>query len=389
MMSSRSSKIRGRGNRLLRAVDRYAGIPVIAVMGALRRKRALPERIDRIGILTTAAIGDTILIGAVVSDLQSAFPASSIIFFAGESNYDAAVLLPTPDCVIRLPIYRPLHAARIVRECGLDLLLDFGPWPRINAFIAKLSGSRFTAGFRTPGQYRHYCYDLAVDHSPDLHELENHRRMIRWLGVEPTHLPGLDLRKIPTNPNIAISHPYLVFHLWPGGTRSRENQWPLERWIRLVAHFAARGYSIALTGAPAQRLASEEVIRAIDIRYRPVVQNAAGINLAETAALVAGARIVVSVDTGIKHLAAALEVPLIALHGPMSSMRWGPVGNSAVAIDSRDPHRGYLYLGFETPPEPSRCMEAISYEIVLRECLRKLAQPNSCVSVGGQSRGAD
>jgi heptosyltransferase III len=382
MRASTSTQIRGRGNRLLRAVDRYAGVPVIALMGALRKKKSLPQRIDRIGILTTAAIGDTILIGAVVSDLQSAFPASSIIFFAGESNYDAAVLLPAPDFVIRLPVYRPLHAARIVRECSLDLLLDFGPWPRINALIAKLSGSRFTAGFRTPGQYRHYGYDLAVDHSPDLHELENHRRMIRWLGINPTHLPAIDLRKIPTNRNIAISHPYLVFHLWPGGTRSRENQWPLASWVRLVGHFAARGYMIALTGAPAQRLASEEVISSIDIKYRPLVQNAAGINLAETAALLAGARIVVSVDTGIKHLAAALEVPLIALHGPMSSRRWGPVGHSAVAIDSRDPDGGYLYLGFEKPPEHSRCMEAISYEIVLRECLEKLSALTSSLSVG-------
>lgn len=338
----------------------------------------MPQQVDRIGILTTAAIGDTILIGAALSDLRSGFPTSSVILFAGDSNYAAAdLLLPAPDSVIRLPVYRPLQAARIVRDCRLDLLMDFGPWPRVNAMIAKLSGARFTVGFRTPGQCRHYAYDLAVDHSPALHELENHRRMITRLGIQPTHLPAIDRRKLRVNPNNLISHPYLVFHLWPGGTSSREKQWPTERWIRLVAHFAAHGYGIALTGAPAQSLANQEVIEAVHINYRSLIRNAAGISLAETAALVARARMVVSVDTGIMHLAAALEVPLIALHGPASSRRWGPVGLNAVAIDSPDPRSGYLYLGFEVPAQPSRCMEAISYDTVLRECLKKLGRPGS------------
>jgi heptosyltransferase I len=94
--------------------------------------------------------------------------------------------------------------------------------------------------------------------------------------------------------------------------------------------------------------------------------------LAQTAALLAHSRLVVSVDTGIMHLAAALDLPLIALHGPTSSKRWGPISKNAVAIDSPDPHAGYLYLGFEPPAGPSRCMEAITYERVLDECLKKL-----------------
>jgi heptosyltransferase I len=81
---------------------------------------------------------------------------------------------------------------------------------------------------------------------------------------------------------------------------------------------------------------------------------------------------VVSVDTGIMHLAAALGVPVIGLHGPTSSKRWGPIGRNADAIDSPDPGAGYLYLGFEVPAVPPPCMEAISYETVLDECLKKL-----------------
>ncbi len=365
------SKIPGRGNRLLRLVDRYAGIPLVA-LGGLRKKRHLPSGIDRIGVLSTAAIGDTILSGAIVSDLRSAFPGSSITYFAGDTNYSTALLLPATDSVIRLPVYHPFKACRLVRSRSLDLLIDFGPWARLNALISRLSGARFTVGFRTPGQYRHYAYDLAIEHSSAVHELENLRRIVTRLGIEATHLPIIDSRRVPASPAIAPPEPYLLFHLWPGGTCSREKEWPADRWIRLITHFTARGYAVALSGAPSQHRTNHKVIEALHPRYRSLIRNAAGLSLAETAALAANARIVVSVDTGIMHLTAALGISVIGLHGPTSSKRWGPVGRNAVAIDSPDPRAGYLYLGFERSADPPPCMEAISYDKVLDECLKRL-----------------
>jgi ADP-heptose:LPS heptosyltransferase len=366
------TKIPGRGNRTLRLVDRFAGIPLVALMGGLRRKRRMPGQMNRIGILSTAAIGDTILSGAVVSDLRSAFPSSSIIYFAGDTNYSTALLLPATDSVIRVPVYHPLEASRIVRSRNLDLLIDLGPWPRLNAVIARLSGARFTVGFRTPGQYRHYAYDLAIEHSSAVHELENHRRIVTRLGIEANHLPMIDSRMVPAKSALAPSAPYLLFHLWPGGTCSREKEWPTERWIQLAIQFAAKGYAIVLSGARSQHRTNHDVIEVLPPRYRALIRNAAGLSLAETAALASNARLVVSVDTGIMHLAAVLGVPVIGLHGPASSKRWGPIGRNAVAIDSPDPRAGYLYLGFELPADPPRCMEAISYERVLSECMKML-----------------
>jgi ADP-heptose:LPS heptosyltransferase len=369
------SKIPGRRNSLLRLADRYVGIPLIGLLGRLRKRAQPPCRVDRIGILVAAAIGDTVLCGAVVSDLRYAFPTSRIVFFAGETNYSTAVLLPGPDTVIQLPVYRPLAAARIVKAWQLDLLVDFGTWARVSALIAVLSGSRFTVGFRTSRQYRHYGYDWAVEHSSEMHELQNLRRLVTWLGIEAAHLPAIDLSKLPPNAGIANSAPYLLFHLWPGGRRHREKAWPVDRWICLIDRIAACGYGVVLSGAPSQHGANGEVIDAVHERYRKSINNAAGLSLPETAALAANARLVVSVDTGIMHLAAALRVPLIALHGPTSSKRWGPISSEAVAIDSPHSDAGYLYLGFEFVMRPPRCMETISCDSVFEECLRQLDQP--------------
>ena len=163
-------------------------------------------------------------------------------------------------------------------------------------------------------------------------------------------------------------NPYLVFHLWPGGTGCKLKQWPVERWVRLAEHFIDSGYRIVLTGAPSQKSANDAVIDAISATRRRLVYNHAGLSLSETAALLLSARLVVSVDTGVMHMAAALEVPLVALMGPACRRRWGPISASASVLESPLSGCGYLNLGFEIPRNPPKCMEAISLEAVLAQC---------------------
>ena len=86
-----------------------------------------------------------------------------------------------------------------MRQDQFDLLVDFGPRPRLNAILTALARARFTAGFRTARQARHFAHDLAVEHQRWDHELENHRRLIRALGFPADHQPAIDRRKIPRN----------------------------------------------------------------------------------------------------------------------------------------------------------------------------------------------
>ena len=43
---------------------------------------------------------------------------------------------------------------------------------------------------RTPGQHRHYAYDVVVDHGTG-HEIDNYRRLIAGAGIESTSAPSL------------------------------------------------------------------------------------------------------------------------------------------------------------------------------------------------------
>jgi heptosyltransferase III len=359
----------GRGHRILRIVDTYGGVPLIMCLALLRRgPRQLPNPIRRIGLLNTAAIGDTVLMSGPLADLRKRYRNAEVFLLAGPTNYEAACILNPAVNIVKLPIFNLLAAIIEIRRRKLDVLLDFGPWARLNAILTALSGARFTAGFRTAGQYRHYAYDLPVEHSPDVHELDNHRKLVSFLNLGYRHQPRIARWQIPSMLNSSWSKPYLVFHLWAGGTAAKHKEWPIDRWIKLAEHFTEKGYRIVLTGGSSQRTANDRVIEAISRNRRLSVYNQAGLSLAETSAVIAGSALVVSVDTGVMHLSAALDARLVALMGPASRRRWGPVSKRASVIESSLSGCGYLNLGFEIPGNPPKCMEAISFDAVCAAC---------------------
>lgn len=351
---------------MLHFLDRYAGIPAVAILGHMRRKRALPPAIQNLGLLRTAAIGDTVLLSAVIADLRVAFPDASLTLFAGPTNLEVAQMLDGVDRIVEVPIVNVVTAVQRVRSIPIDVLLDFGQWPRFDALLACLSNASFTVGFKAEGQHRHYGYDATVEHSADVHEIENFRRLVRVLGI-PTHYPP---RLTPPSLRGPGAADYAVFHLWPGGRRKERKRWPEQNWRALVEEIAGRQMRVVLTGAPANRDGNLALVECLPQDVRSFVRSAAGVSLQETAEILAHARLVVSVDTGVMHMAAALGAPLVALHGPTSSHRWGPLGENAIAIDSPVSGSGYLHLGWEDASRAPACMESISYESVRDACHR-------------------
>jgi ADP-heptose:LPS heptosyltransferase len=96
-----------------------------------------------------------------------------------------------------------------------------------------------------------------------------------------------------------------------------------------------------------------------------VVSIAGELSLPELAAVLRGASAVVAVNTGVMHLAALLDAPLVALHGPTSRRRWGPVGARSVALAPADASGcEFLHLGFEYPDGPVDCMRRIDVDTV-------------------------
>ena len=275
------------------------------------------------------------------------------------------------DKLIRLPVSHPLKSARIIRSAGLfDLWIDFGPWPRVNALLSVASRSRYSIGFRTPGQARHFAYDSVADHRSDRHEIDNLRALAAEAGVDSTGIPAIAPSWSDSDHDRTIA-----VHMIPGGYLSHYKEWSPDRWVRLLDGLAAAGRRIILTGAPPDRLKTQK-LRLLCEHQESIEDRAGEVTLKKLPELLARSSLVISVNTGIMHMAAAVGCPLIALHGPTSPERWGPVSDKAVNFVATTQSAGCLNLGFEYDRDDRHSMDTINPDDVLTAALEILGKQN-------------
>ncbi len=378
-----------RGNRALRFLDRRVGIPLVFTLGLLRPKRKLPERIDRIGLFLFAAIGDGILASAIIEDLRRSYPAATVVGFLSAANRELAGIVQGFDDIVVVPLAKPITALRAIRQRPLDLVVDTHPWSRISALLSALAGARFTVGFSTKSQYRHFAYDRTADHRADRHELENIRDLARCLGVEPRGVPRLSPAVYSAVVQPLLDRPYVVLHPWASGFQYAFREWPMDRWAALARALIDGGQAIVITGGPADRGRALDLVKAIGSEH--VVMFAGSHTLFETAVVLRDATAVVCVNTGVMHLAAALGCRMVALHGPTNPLRFGPLDPYARIVGpGPDAGGAYLDLGFEYPRHPTDIMVTITVDQVLEALAMSGKAPQTRVdsrnAVGNEAR---
>lgn len=365
-----------RGNRLHRWLDRYAGIPLAALGAGARmlerpRRPAAPEGARRVGIICLGAIGDLLLLSGLLEGLRRQLPEAEIELVVSSGNAVAAPLIPHANTVTAFGVRHVPAMLRHVRARRYDLLIDSTQWARLGALVSNLSGAALTVGFATKGQARALGYDLAVTHSPALHETENFLALGRALWPGLSGAPALRLPDgEPAFPPqlaeaLADGRRHAFLHMWPAGYKSRLKEWPAEHWARLAGELMAAGFSLWLTGSAADAPRNAAFLRE-HLPGAPHIHSLAGrTSLPELAWLLARADAVVSVNTGIMHLAALAGAPTVGLHGATNPKRWGPVGPRCVSLLPRAGRFAYLDLGFEYPADAEPALQHLPVEDVL------------------------
>lgn len=345
-----------RNSLLIKKLDYYVGIPLIFLAGLFKKKRPRPQVLQRVGVLITAALGDTTLLTPILQDIKKEYPNVHLIVFSGESNAPLLPHLPSVDETVVLPVKSPFKALKRLRTYPLDLLIDAGSWPRINSLLTICSRARWTIGFKTPSQGRHFGYDLAIPHRKDLHEVDNYRNLLAPLQIPLYHSPKLLLTH-----HFPMTSPFVVFHLFAASYKPELREWPFEYWKELVRESP---YPIYLTGSRQDAEKNEAFIAFC--AFPSHLFNLAGkTSLAESLSVFAKAKYVVSINTGVMHMAAAVGARVIGLNGPAPASRWGVIGSSCTNLSPQIEGAGFLHLGFEFKGERTDCMKYLSISQVL------------------------
>ncbi len=116
------------------------------------------------------------------------------------------------------------------------------------------------------------------------------------------------------------------------GAGSRKKAWPAARFAALARALASTGHQILIIEGPADEAAAAEVVAGLgDIRYLLVRD----LPIARLAALLGFASLFIGNDSGISHVAAALNKPTIALFGPTDPFVWAPRNDRAFWLQGR------------------------------------------------------
>ncbi len=304
----------------------------------------------RVLIIKTSSMGDVVHNLPVIADIRRHRPDATIDWLVEEGYVDIVRMTRGIDRVIpmawrrwrRSPAHADVRAERRAFIADLhaqryDLVLDTqglvkSAWLARRARLA-LRGVR--AGFsfglaREPLARLFYDRGYAVD--PRLHAIERMRALAAAAcGYDATTLgpPRFEL-EVPAPParwSAWLPHPPRSYAVLLHATARAEKAWPLERWASLIRVLCDAGIAPVLPwGSPREHEQAESLVGSArvgaDEGVGPVV--APSMSLQEAAALLAHARVVVGVDTGLLHLAAAVDTPTVGLFGATPRWRYAP-----------------------------------------------------------------
>ncbi|MFC3396885.1 ADP-heptose--LPS heptosyltransferase RfaF [Brenneria rubrifaciens] len=153
-------------------------------------------------------------------------------------------------------------------------------------------------------------------------------RPLLWPRLQVSHT---EITDITTSFGLNSLRPMIGF--CPGAEFGPAKRWPHYHYAALAQSLIERGYQVALFGSAKDRLAGDDIIQALTKGARPHCANLAGqTSLEQAVVLIAACHAVVSNDSGLMHVAAALNRPLIALYGPSSPDFTPPLSNQAEVI---------------------------------------------------------
>ncbi|MBF0178007.1 MAG: lipopolysaccharide heptosyltransferase II [Magnetococcales bacterium] len=154
----------------------------------------------------------------------------------------------------------------------------------------------------------------------------------------PVSVPVPSLRAEPADPCLSGKWPRLldtrapVLVLCPGAEYGPAKQWPVEHFALLARRQVQRGWQVWVLGSGKEMLLGERIAAQ---GGEGVINLAGSTQLGEAIDLMAQARAVVTNDSGLMHVAASLDVPVLALFGSSDPDHTPPLGEKAQILSLR------------------------------------------------------
>ncbi len=320
-----------------------------------------PDEIRNVLIVRRYGIGNFIFTLPFISHCEALFPKANIHLVL-DARCRQIANLARPD----LPaIFIGRDTENALKEIDADL--SFVAYPCADAGLADMvrSYSRVSVGYDTGNLQGQFTRNLKAD--PKKHEVDLNLDMLKAVGFDvQASDPSIELSEelIKDGRDFLkqwqVLQPYVVIH--PGSNEDlRIKRWKPDRYAGLVDLLADKGFTSLLVGSKDETDLCAEVEK--HCRCRPV--NLAGKDtIPLCAAIMKGAKAVFANDSGLMHLAASIQTPVIAIFGPTSHMRNPPLCEKH-RIVRRPASCSPCYVpGSPLPACRAWCLEMVTPEMV-------------------------
>ena len=287
-------------------------------------------------------IGDVVMLGPALRAIKETLPTARITLLASQAGATAATLLPWVDDVMvwrpvwqdvgnRIP-FEPVREVKQVAELAARrfdaalIFTSFSQTPHVPGYACYLAGIPLRAG--ESKEFGGSTLTSELRSGPDeMHQAERNLRLVEHLGfgardrdlaVSISDEARASATQMLLRAGVRPDAPYILLH--PGAS-AQARRYPAERYGAVACQLAALGWEVIVTGTERERALIENVIqRAPDAHLLMGTTS-----LAEYAALVERAALVICNDTLPMHLADATRTPEVVLYaGTEYEEQWRP-----------------------------------------------------------------
>ena len=396
-----------------RAVDRFVGVPICAVISLLARFGGKPRATaapSRLLVILLSEMGSLVLAQPMFLRLKQQYPEVSIyalVFGRNREVLDLLDVLPRENVLVLndrslrgfvSDAFRVLWTLRALR---LDVVIDCELFARVSSVFSYLSGAPQRVGFHRhtqEGLYRGSFINRPVLYNPYQHLSQQFLTMVAAIDSPTVPLgkcppaplpppppqvffPPEELQRITAALHAdypAVKGKTLVL-VYPSGGLLPIRAWPLENYFKLCKALLDDGHAVGVIGLEQDKAFGRAIVehcrdaRCIDLTgYTKSVRH--------LLALFHQAALVVTNDGGPGQFAVLTPVPAIILFGPETPLLYVPLGKNAfcfhVALSCSPCLTAYNH---RTSPcdGDNQCLKQIAPEQVLAKARAILCQPQT------------
>ncbi len=204
-----------------------------------------------------------------------------------------------------------------LRGVGFDLSIDIQGLLR-SGLMSWASKADLRIGFKEAREGSRYFYTEKIKGGRDIHAVDRYLKIARHLGCNTDEV-NFPLSFAAGNRNMVESLPGEYAVIVPSAGKEA-NRWPAERFgeIASMLQISSVVVSSKKDSHIAETVTNKSKGKAISLGGKT--------GLKELITIIKGARFLISNDTGPMHIAAAFNIPVIAIFGPANPVRTGPYG---------------------------------------------------------------